>query len=103
MTAEQAESLWNRITTATDFELSDKEKEVLDQVLRSEPMAKAMSIVYAHANAMPSQFIGMDLLDQKQLGLAIRGQGTIQGMVTALETLLKLATETIDVSGATDE
>jgi hypothetical protein len=99
MNSDQAERLKQRIESvagliaAGGLELSDKDCDVLGQVLNSEVGLKALGVVKAEALAAPGRLLTANLEDPSERAFAIQLQGFTNGINFAIEKLIDLATE----------
>lgn len=94
MTKDQAARLFTRVQALATAEtsLSDKDVDILGKLLGSEPMMKALAIMYSQINAAPMALLKANLEDVQQRADAIRLQGQVFGTVHAIEGLFALAT-----------
>lgn len=95
MTKDAAERVYKKVQALSlaGVSLSDKDVDVLGKILGSEPMLKALAVLYSQANAAPSDLLRMNLDDPQQRHDATLLQGAIAGLVNGIEALFALATD----------
>jgi hypothetical protein len=82
---------FHRIESPTELRpLTDKEAELLGRLLNSEPLIRALTVIYWQSRQIPMEFANMDLLDPKGAREATLAQGQMVGIRNTIEALLQL-------------
>ena len=90
ISAEQRSNLFAKIRSLMVAEITDQDKDLLFDLLHTEPLLKALGQVLALANELPMQILGVDLTDPETRNAAIQCQGQFQGYINSLEVLFDL-------------
>jgi hypothetical protein len=99
MNEAQAERLKQRIESmsglvvASGLQLSEKDCDVLGQILNSEIGIKALGILQAEADAAPKRLLTTNFEDPSERAFATQLQGFTNGIAFAISKLIELATE----------
>ena len=89
---EQKARIWRMIQLDTMDSMSQKDVEVLCNIIHSEPMLKALALLYKNAQEVPMQFLQLNLGDDSQRAVASELQGRAKGIISTIDSLLDIIT-----------